>query len=338
MKILFVGHHVPHYIHTNVYREKAIQELKHKLLFFNDRDYVIPGRIREWVNFLQKWDLDRINKKLIHVVHREKPELCLVMGTRLPLLVSKTVNEIKKTGSRIALWITDIPESKGFSLLEESAPFYDHVFYAGTELIEILQNIGVKTMSWLPFGCDPDYHRPVELTDEERKRYAKDVVFVGALYPSRWETLKELAEFEIGIWGPHWNKAIYGKTKKEYIKDIKINVFEWVKIYNAAKIVVVIHYQVVTTPCYQASPKVYEALACGCFVLVDDQKDVFSLFDDKKHLVRFENLPDLKEKIRYYLAHPEEREEIARRGRYEVLAHHTFRQRIKTLIETVCEK
>ena len=99
---------------------------------------------------------------------------------------------------------------------------------------------------------------------------------------------------------------------------------EWVKIFNAAKIVLIIHYQDGNTVCHQASPKVYEAMACRTFVLVDRQKDIFSLFEDKNHLISFTNISDLKNKITYY--------KIATRGYREVLEKHTYIHRIREML------
>lgn len=331
MKILFTSNHNPHFVNTNIYREKAIKELGHDLIFFEDQDFLIPGRIRQRVDYFEKWDFKRHNKKLAKLVRDEKPDLFLAVGDCRIFL--ETLSKLKTMGIKTVLWTTDAP--RDFTQIMKSAPLYDHIFCAGTETIEILTNRGIKGAIWLPFACDPDYHQPVELTEEEREGYAKDVVFVGAFYPNRWETFKELSEFDIGIWGPGWNRAINKGDEKQYIKDVRLNYSEWVKIYSAAKIVMVIHYQDGKMPCYQASPKVYEAIACRCFVLVDRQPDVLSIFDDKRHLVIFDNLNDLKEKIKYFLEHPAERERIAAQGYRMVLEKHTYTHRIKEMFSVI---
>ncbi|MDY6989124.1 MAG: glycosyltransferase [Thermodesulfobacteriota bacterium] len=335
MKVLFVGHHVPHYTHTNVYREKAIRQLGHEVLFFDDRNFILPGRLRNRVHMLHDWDFRRLNSRLVRVAHAYKPDLCLVMGSRLPLPTARTVARIKGAECATVLWVTDAPGHEGFSLIEQCASTYDHVFCAGTEAIHILKGIGEQRVTWLPFGCDPDYHRPVELSEEESRTYTRDVVFVGALYPNRWETLKQLTEFNVGIWGPLLPNITLTQDERRYVKDIKLNYTEWVKIYSAAKVVVVIHYQDGTTPCYQMSPKLFEAMACKAFVLVDKQKDVFGLFDDAKHLVSYNSVEDLRDKIRYYLEHPSQRLRIAEDAYRYVLQNHTYAHRIEEIFSTM---
>ena len=107
---------------------------------------------------------------------------------------------------------------------------------------------------------------------------------------------------------------------------------EWLKLYSTAKIVIITHFQDPKYLCYQASPKVFEALAANCFVLVDRQKDVFSLFSDNEHLVGFDDAEDLKKKIAYYLAHDEERKQIAQNGHRYTIENHTYAHRVKTLM------
>jgi len=110
---------------------------------------------------------------------------------------------------------------------------------------------------------------------------------------------------------------------------------EWIKIYSAAKIALAIHYQDGVIICYQASPKVYEILACATFLITDAQKDVLSLFRDKDELVVFNDVVELRRILKYYLDHPQEREIIAQKGREKTIKEHTYIKRIKRIIEVV---
>jgi len=95
---------------------------------------------------------------------------------------------------------------------------------------------------------------------------------------------------------------------------------------------VVIHYQDGRTPCYQASPKVYEILACRCFLLADNQPDVRVLFKDGGHLAVFKDTADLKGKIKYYLENHQERKRISAQGYAEVVEKHTYARRVKEML------
>jgi spore maturation protein CgeB len=333
MKILYVSYHNPHFLTLTEYIEEAIRSLGHDLVSYDDRRHVIPGRIRHRFPWIHRLDLEHINAGLLRLAVQEKPDLLLVSeGWRV---LPETVMKIKQLGIPLILWTVDAPVD--FSHTLAIVPYYDHLFCGGTEAKELLARAGFSRARWLPFACDTGYHHRVELSNDERLRYSRDVAFVGSFYPNRWDILRELGEFDLGIWGPHWEKAPHGTDGGCRIHDCYLKPAEWIKIFSGCTINVIIHYQDGRTPCYQASPKVYEALACRSFVLVDRQLDVFSLFEDDRHLVGFDDVTDLKKKIRYYLKHPEERERISDAGCKAVLEGHTYRHRISEMLSILKE-
>jgi len=331
MKILFSGYHNPNFITITEYIEEAIKNIGHELVAFDDRQHIIPGRIRQRIKFANSYDLQHINKKFVSLSVLTKPDIAIVTGGHR--IQPKSIKELKDNGLKTVLWTIDAPVN--FKPIIEVASCYDHIFCGGTEAQVIFNRNKILNTNWLPFACASKFHRPLTLTPEEKKKYAKDIVFVGSFYPNRWDILKELNDFEIGIWGPNWNKVKLKSLGRISINNIQLKHTDWLKIYAAAKIIIVIHFQDGKTPCHQASPKVYEALACKRFVLVDRQKDVFSLFNDKEHLVSFENTRDLIEKITYYLKNKKEREKIASEGYKEVLKKHTYVHRIKNLLSVI---
>jgi spore maturation protein CgeB len=327
MKILFSSYHNPHFITITEYIERAIERLGHSLIFFDDWELIIPGRIRQRVHFLQKWDLKRLNNKLISLVFRYAPDFCLIAGGHR--IFSETIVKIRERGIRTALWTIDPP--RDFQPLIDAAPFYDYVFCGGTEAQELLAKAGIKNTQWLPFACTPEVHKPVDVTLEEKKIWASDVAFIGSFYPSRGEILEKICDFDLKVWGPGWDKLPPRSPLKKLAKDTKLKPEEWIKIFSSSKINIAIHYQDGKTLCYQASPKVYEAMACKSFLLADNQKDVKSLFEKGRHLVIFKDIEDLREKIRHYLNHPEERKIIAKQGYEEVIQKHTYLHRLRQM-------
>jgi spore maturation protein CgeB len=209
------------------------------------------------------------------------------------------------------------------------------VFCGGTEAQEIFEKRGMHNTKWLPFACSPEFQSPRSLNESDKSAYENDIVFVGSFYPNRWDVLKKLNGYNLGIWGPYWSKAHCESFGTLSINNIQLEHTEWIKIFAAAKIVIVLHFQDAKIPCYQASPKVYEALACKSFVLVDRQKDVFSLFEDGVHLVSFKDEIDLKKKIDFYLKNSNKRKRIAAKGYEEVLKKHTYTHRIKHMLSLI---
>jgi len=331
MKVLFSGYHNPYFVTVTEYMENAIKALGHELIVFDDRQHIIPGRIRWRIKWLNEFDLQYINKRFVSLALDSKPDLVIVTGGHR--ILAQSLKTLRDNGISLVLWTIDAPIN--FDPIITAANCYDHVFCGGTEAQEILENNGIFGADWLPFACESESHRRVELTEEDRKTYAKDIVFVGSFYPNRWKILKELNGFDIGIWGPYWNKTNCDAVDGFSIKNVQLKHSEWIRIYNSAKIVLVVHFQDGKTPCYQLSPKIFEALACESFVLVDKQKDVFNLFDDGKHLVSFDNIEELKEKVTYYLERPDERQRIAAMGYEEVHNKHTYVHRMREMFSKI---
>lgn len=329
MKVLLVGYHNPNFVNSVVYREQAVRSLGHDLISFDDRSFLIPGRIRSKIGPLHQWDLQRLNSRLIDLVKQKRPDICFIVGGHR--ILPATVVEIKKMRVPVALWTTDAPVD--FKNILEAAPFYDHLFCAGSEASDIFQAHGFKNVTWVPFACDPHYHKPVSVSEREQEQYGHDLVFIGSYYPNRGRVLEAVADLDLGVWGPYWQKLPQDSPLKKRALNIKMNFDQWVKIYNASKVVLAIHYQDPQTPCHQASPKLFEAMACGSFVLCDRQKDAVNLFKDQHHLVFFDDEKDLRTKAGYYLSHEQERKRIAHHGYQEVVAQHTYQDRFSQMLK-----
>ena len=136
------------------------------------------------------------------------------------------------------------------------------------------------------------------------------------------------------LWGPGWDVLPQTSPLRACIRGAHTQPGIWTKIYSATKIVLSIHYCDSENhfPVHQASPRVFEAMACGAFVLTDRQKDVLSLFKDGEHLVTFSDDADLDRKIAFFLEHADERQRIATAGRQEVLKNHTYENRLSRLL------
>jgi len=329
MKILISGYHNPHFITITEYIERAIRTLGHELCVFDDRQHIIPGRLRKQIQWLSVLDLHCINQQFKSIALHKKPDIIIVTGGHR--IMPETIKTLKGKNIEIILWTIDAPID--FQPIIDVARHYDHVFCQGTEAIELLEKTGIKGARWIPMACDPDLHHPVALTDKDFSELSHDVVFVGSYYPNRAELFSRLTSFDLAIWGPGWDQLESTSSLRKHIMGAHTTPSQWLKIYSAAKIVLATHYQNPEGrfPVYQASPRIFEVLACGAFLLSDRQKDVLDLFEDGKHLVCFESPDDLVSKVRYFLNHPSERHLIAKQGQEEVLKNHTYIHRIKTL-------
>jgi len=227
----------------------------------------------------------------------------------------------KKMSIPTVLWALDIYrfDQRKFILWVKND--FDYVFTTQKNFVDIIstshkslpaERKGTGGGGWLTYACDPEIQKKFCLS----KIY--DVVFIGntnaKIYPERIKMLKLIGEkFNLKVFN-----GVYGEGMA--------------KIYSQAKIVFN------KSADGEINMRVFEALSCGGLLLTDRLKQEVGLeeiFEDKKHLVLYDNGNDLLEKIDYYLEHETEREEIALTGHREVVLKHTYDHRAEEILRTV---
>lgn len=77
--------------------------------------------------------------------------------------------------------------------------------------------------------------------------------------------------------------------------------------------------------------RLFDVMACGGFLLTEHRPFVETLFRIGEELDTFRTPAELREKVDYYLAHPDRRRQIARAGQERVWREHRFRNRFHSI-------
>jgi spore maturation protein CgeB len=132
-----------------------------------------------------------------------------------------------------------------------------------------------------------------------------------------------------------YNLKIFGDEYwKEILKDPSIyggnlkRREELVKAYNGSKISINIHRAQARTT---INFRVFEATACGSFLLTDFREDLYRLFKEDE-IIHYLDIDHLRDLISYYLKHEEERKRIAQRAYQRTHKYHTYTKRLIKLI------
>jgi spore maturation protein CgeB len=268
--------------------------------------------------------LNKINNKLKAEVAKENPDFLLALKgeVMLPSTLDWVRNE---TSAKTALWYPDDP-SYFNAFNKHLAPHYDYVFTASPRAIPRYKRIGVKAVYFLPFGCNPSFHKRVELSDDEKKRYGHDICFVGVCYPRRFKIIRKLLKYNIGVYGPYWRRL----SRKSNFHD---GVWgpELVKVFNTSKIVLDIYDPAIRG--YEVTLRTFEATGCGSFTLTERGYALDELFRIGKEVICYNDEDELQELIEYYLDANDERNEIAVRGQERAYKEHTNEKRMKFIID-----
>lgn len=181
-----------------------------------------------------------------------------------------------------------------------------------THAAKNFQTLGVP-IDFYPFSVDPELYKPMNIP----KLY--DVSLLGSMassyYPLRnkiHETLK------------NQNLNYHYPQLKRYFRE------GFARHINESKI------------CLTGSSsykyilqKYYEVTACGTLLMADSCMDL-----EYQHFISGHNFVEITaenvlEKVKYYLAHPDETKKIAAQGRSDILRYHTHDIRAKELSKTL---
>ncbi len=80
-----------------------------------------------------------------------------------------------------------------------------------------------------------------------------------------------------------------------------------------------------------------DIMGCGGFLLTNYQEDFLDYFEPGVDFVFYTSQEELAMLAEYYLVHSEERKEIARNGYRKVMAGHTYRNRVESILNQVKE-
>jgi 2-polyprenyl-3-methyl-5-hydroxy-6-metoxy-1,4-benzoquinol methylase len=185
---------------------------------------------------------------------------------------------------------------------------FDYVFAAQRDGAERLRREGIASAVWLPLACDPAIHRKHDVPK------STDVCFVGNIFPGeRAELLRLLQE----QFPSHFVGRLYFE--------------EMARAYSASR--TVFNRSVRN----DVNMRVFEALACGSLLVTNDLSDngQARLFRDGVHLATYRSAEEVLDKVRFYLEHTKERERIEAAGCEEVLARHSYRHRMESILASV---
>ncbi len=290
------------------------------------------------IPFINSIEREKMNKSLLAITKEYQPDIVffLMAGTIFPIFL-ETLGKIKKSRITTVNWFHDTvlaPICKDY--VQESSPYYDYFFIIDSEDVLNYIKIGAGCVKTIPLACDPEVHKRIDLSEEEKRIYGNEVCFVGTLKYNREKILAQLLDFDLGIWG-HWLKRS-PKLKRCYRRQ-HVYGEETVKIYNASKIILDIPISYGTEDkAFYFTPRVFQVPACGAFLLTNESSYLSDLYEIGTEIICYKDEKQLKEMIKHYLKHPEERNRIAQKGQERAYRDHTYEKRLKEIFSIVGKK
>ena len=327
---------------TAQYSMAALQRMGHKVRGldvsgFNDGYMLFDGFLKQEPRraVMRSQYIDVVSNTLLEAFS-EKPIDILICMAQAPIS-AKALTELRSRGVITVLWFVE--DYLRFTYWHQMAKFYDFVFTIQKgDCIDRIRAAGAGAVHYLPTACDPTFHAPLILSEEDKEKWGSPISFVGAGYHNRQQMFSTFSSYPFKIWGSEWPTGKpFDRMVQEESRRVKPE--EYIKVFNATDVNLNLHSSserdgVDPTGDF-VNPRTFELASAGAFQLCDHRSLLSELFEVGKEIVTFTDLPDLKEKIAHYQAHPEERRAIAEAARIRALRDHTYERRYEEMLSII---
>ncbi len=293
----------------------------------------------------------RLNRDLLNRTVTFRPDVVFVWrGTHI---LPQTLQAIRRrSGALLVSYNNDDafrPQVRGGDLSHnrrlwkyyfKTIPDYDlHFVYRKVNVAEI-KAAGAKEAHILMPYLVPTLHRPVTLSQEEKGKYACEVVFVGHYEPDgRVEHLNALVEAGINVklfGSKYWNRRVLGRTADHFGEVHALLGLEYAKALCGAQICLNflsrLNRDTYTRRCF-------EIPACGRLLLSERTPDLLSFFRENEEAVYFSSPSELVDRVLWLQDRPEFIQTIAQAGHRRVFCEdHTVDGRMKWVVELLAER
>lgn len=207
MRIAYVGEKWG----TSLHRAQALERVGHKVVVIDPRSLIPKSiHIARWLHHTGglgfAW---KIEQELLDQIWSYSPELVWV--NQGELVRPRLLQTLRARGVKLVNYINDDPFRPGqrFRLYRKAIPIYDLLAVLREPNVAEAKAAGARKVLRVWMTADEIVHQRVEISDENRARYASDVCFIGTWMPERGPFMAELIRrgVPLSIWGDNWHKA-----------------------------------------------------------------------------------------------------------------------------------
>jgi len=255
----------------------------------------------------------------------------------------ETVAFIKEQGTVAINYWPDVSFQAHGYWPPKTLPHYDWIFNSKSFGVQDLQaQLGVANASFLPHAFDTQVHTHVAMDANRDNGFACDISFIGNWSPKKEALLAAVAEANpvssFRIWGSnYWRRASGLKTR---FQGYPVLGQEYARAICASRINICIlsEKRAGASSGDLTTARTFELAGAGGFMLHERTEEAMSYFEEGKECAFFDDAEDLVAKIRYYLAHEDERRAIAAAGRQRALkSGYSYDDRVAAVIEKYYE-
>lgn len=297
-----------------------------KILFVSlGRQFDIKEALSEYGDVIY-WDWSgrerTFNSDLRALVDTHKPDL-VFMQIQTPNILRADTAQYIAGKAKVVNWTGDVRAPLPNWYIEIGKHIHLTLFTNMTD-VETARARGIRA-DYLQIGFPPDIFKP-----DGDVRSEAEIIFMGnnnGMFPlsplraSMVDMLKKRYGVRFKVYGVNW-KGFNAEFNQE----------EEAKIYRGAKIAINLSHFDYSR---YSSDRLFRLMGTGVFCLSHNYKDIALEFEAGKHLDVWNDIPELLNKIDYWLQYDIERKHIGKQGCEHVHTNHLWRNRIKQLMEMI---
>lgn len=270
-------------------------------------------------------DFAELNLEFLKTVERENPELifCVLMQYELWL---ETLELVRRACPAIMVnWSTD-DSWKYAQFSRFVAPVFHLYATTASEALQESREEGLSNFFLTQWAAgDKNLYAPLP---SAQCRY--QVSFVGSAYGNRTRWIAELGKrgIEVACFGHGWpHGAVSADDVTRIIREsaISLNFGDSEIMLNG----------LIPRRSRQLKARVFEVPGAGGFLLTEQADHLDDYYRPGREVAVFEGIDDLAQKIRHFLANPQERDEIAQAGHVRTRREHTYASRFQLLFKQI---
>ena len=277
------------------------------------------------------------NKAITDSINLFRPHVLLVY--KGAFVVPETLKYAKEKGCRLVLFYPDVSMTAHGNYLPQDIPHYELVFTTKTFGIKDLeQTFGVKNAKFIPHGFDPDIHRKLNISQEDKNAYGCDVSFIGTFSPKKEKLLaalkKALPGIDLKIWGNQWFKST-DTVIKDSIQHTAISGDMYAMAIQCSKINLGILSEKVSGASSGdlITSRTFHISGSAGFLLHEKNEESVQYFIQDVEAGFFDGEEDLVAQVKKYLADDALREKVRMAGYQRALKDHSLDARAAVVID-----
>jgi len=278
----------------------------------------------------------------------------------------EAIDELRQTDSPVVNYSCNNVHQ--FDEVREIAPHFDFCIVPEQEAIEKYLAAGAKPLH-IQMAANPQLYKPYPV----KEKY--DATFVGQKYLNRPEYICYLRKkgIDARVWGPGWRPLTPLRSDEHFIKFLRhlpgriwlrfrqqlewrnlrrtdlyalapeacggtLSDIDMVKMYSWSKISLnfsEVKDQITGEIKRHIRLRDFEGPMSGAFYVTAYQEELAEYYEIDKEIVCYDTKEELFDKVKYYLAHPNERLQIREAGLKRARRDHTWQRRFELLFKMI---